>query len=94
MSTHGASGLLGVRRAEYWLKAVSCTADTSAPSHTLVVACSHALAMFDGKLFAVGGQYGHSFPSVETLSLATGTWVTEANALNVARRRCADARHP
>ena len=60
----------------------------------LVVALSFGLAVFDGKLFAVGGGDGSYLSSVETLASASGTWVTEGNGLNVARSRCVGASRP
>ena len=48
--------------------------------------------MFDGKLFAMGGASSSgSLSSVETLSSAGGSWVAEANGLNVARETCVGA---
>ena len=80
-----------MRGVEYWLTAVACMADTSAPSHALVATCRINVAYFDGKLFAVGGLNSVPLSSVETLFYSTGTWVTEANALNVARYGCVGA---
>ena len=65
---------------------------TRAESRALVVARSFGLAVFGGKLFAVGG-YGSSgyLSSVETLSSPGGSWVAEANGLNEARNLCVGA---
>ena len=63
-----------------------------APPRGLAVAHSVGLAVFDAKLLAVGGSDGSGFlSSVETLSSAVGTWVTESNGLTMARERCAGA---
>ena len=60
-----------------------------AQSHALVVARSFGLAVFDNKLYAVGGTGGGGYlDSVETLSMAGGTWNPEANGLNTARDKC------
>ena len=67
---------------------------TRAESHALVVARRFGLAVFGGKLFAVGGYRDSSrntLSSVETLSSAGGSWVAEANGLNVARWGCVGA---
>ena len=61
-----------------------------------VVARRLGLAVFDGRLFAVGGvdRGDKILSSVETLSSADGTWATETNALNVPRAGCVGAPRP
>ena len=70
--------------------------DSSSPrlaqSRALVAARSFGLALFEGKLFVVGGVGSSSvLSSVESLSSLNGSWVLEANGLNVARWRCVGA---
>ena len=62
-----------------------------APPRGLAVAHSVGLAVLDAKLLAVGGSDGSWLSSVETLSSAVGTWVTESNGLTMARERCVGA---
>ena len=67
---------------------------TRTESHALVVARRFGLAVFDGKLFAVGGfnrDPDGYLSSVETLSSAGGSWVAEANGLNADRYGCVGA---
>ena len=62
--------------------------------HALGVACRCGLAVFEEKLFAVGGFGGSYLSPVETLSSATGAWVPAANTLNAARLGCVGATRP
>ena len=72
--------------------------DSSSPrlaqSRALVAARRFAVALFEGKLFAVGGGSSVFLSSVESLSSPGGSWVLEANGLNVARERCVGAPRP
>ena len=75
-----------------WSRRESESSADRARSHfcALVVARRFGLAVFEGKLFAVGG-WGSSYQplsSVETLSSPSGAWAIAANGLNVARVGC------
>ena len=61
-----------------------------------MIARRFGLAVFDAKLFAVGGVDSSylTLASVETLSEVKGTWGAEAKGLSMARWGCAHIARP